>query len=72
MNRQQIGEFIRRHRAYRGLTQEELASHIGVKFITVSRWETGKTEPTITQMINILEVLGCAEQFFEEVRDNLK
>lgn len=27
------------------LTQEQLAEHLGVKYYTVNRWETGKHEP---------------------------
>ena len=29
------------------LTQEELATALGVNSVTVCRWETGKCEPTI-------------------------
>ena len=29
------------------MTQEEIAVELGVKPITVCRWETGKTEPSI-------------------------
>lgn len=29
------------------MTQEEIAAELGVTAITVCRWETGKTEPSI-------------------------
>ena len=29
------------------MTQEEIAAELGVTSITVCRWETGKTEPSI-------------------------
>lgn len=29
------------------MTQEEFATHLGVSFASINRWETGKHEPTI-------------------------
>ena len=29
------------------LTQDEMATELGVNAITISRWETGKTEPNM-------------------------
>lgn len=38
---------IKKLREMMFLTQEEFANEIGVKLITVSRWENGKFDPTI-------------------------
>lgn len=39
-------EDIRKLRESLGMTQEELAYEVGVSFSTVSRWETGRGEPS--------------------------
>src|SRR5580704_2306700 len=38
------GARLRRLRAARGLSQEQLAHLLGVSFATVNRWETGRTQ----------------------------
>lgn len=40
-------EKIRSARETLLMTQEEIASELGITPITVCRWETGKTEPSI-------------------------
>jgi transcriptional regulator with XRE-family HTH domain len=40
---QDIGARIRAQRRDRGLTQDELAHHIGVSRSAVAQWETGRT-----------------------------
>ena len=41
-----------------GLTQQELAKACGVSDGTVSRWEKGLKDPTITQAKKIGEICG--------------
>lgn len=36
-----IGQVITRYRRQKGVTQEELASYMGVSKASVSKWETG-------------------------------
>ena len=36
-----IGENIKRIRHERNLTQEEVASHLGISFQSISKWERG-------------------------------
>jgi transcriptional regulator with XRE-family HTH domain len=38
-----IGERLRNLRQSRGLSQEQLARLLGVSFVTVNRWESGRT-----------------------------
>lgn len=45
-----------RHRT--GLTQEKLASRLGVTFPTVNRWEQGRTRPSPLAVQKIKELLG--------------
>lgn len=80
-----LGANIREHRVKKGLTQEQLAYHLGVSSQTVSRWENGTTYPDIVMLpiladyfdISIDTLMGyakeCAaeerEQFFADIRD---
>lgn len=64
-----IGANIRRIRCERKLTQDEVASHIGVSFQTISKWERGDGYPDIEMLpvianyfsISIDELLGVSE-----------
>ena len=48
-----IGEKIRQLRRGRDMTQEELASALGVAYQTVSKWETGATSPDLGLIVPI-------------------
>lgn len=43
-----LGRVLTEHRRKRGVTQEELAEHMGVSKASVSKWETGAAYPDIT------------------------
>jgi transcriptional regulator with XRE-family HTH domain len=45
-------------RKKRGLTQATLAERMGVEQPTVQRWEVGKREPSLGQLIELASVLG--------------
>jgi len=58
-----------------GLTQRELAEACGVSEGTVSRWEKGIKDPTITQAKRIGEICGIHYDdiiFYPELRLNRK
>ena len=42
----EIADLIREIRSRLGLTQEKFAHHLGVTYLTVSRWENGRTSPS--------------------------
>ena len=42
-----------------GLTQEELARAVGVDRVTVANWESGKTEPKLSQARKIANLCGA-------------
>lgn len=64
-----IGNTIKRIRLERGLTQEEVAAHLGISFQSISKWERNEGYPDITMLpalaryfqISIDELLGVKE-----------
>lgn len=45
------------------LTQKELAKILGVSNVTVVNWESGKTEPSASQLRRISELSGIPLDF---------
>lgn len=64
-----IGSKIKELRRQRNLTQEEMASHLGLSFQTISKWERNEGYPDITLLpalasyfkISIDELMGISE-----------
>jgi DNA-binding XRE family transcriptional regulator len=50
---------LKQLRKLAGLTQEEAANELGVSHDTISRWESGSTQPTAPQIIDICRVYKC-------------
>ena len=73
------GNNIRRMRLEKGLTQEEVALHLGVSFQSVSKWERGDGYPDIEMLptiahyfgVSVDELLGVSEQAKKEKYDEL-
>jgi len=69
-----IAETLVRKRREKGITQEELAAHIGVTKASVSKWETGQSYPDITFLpllaayfnISIDELMNYTPQLTKE------
>ena len=74
MNELNIGRAIASKRKARGITQEELAKHMGVSKASVSKWETGHSYPDITFLpklaayfnISIDDLIGYEPQMTKE------
>lgn len=58
MNQEAIGKFISSCRKDNGLTQMQLAEKLNITNRAVSKWETGKSIPDISIMLELCEVLG--------------
>ena len=56
----ELGERLSKLRRDKGMTQEELASHLQVTRQTVSSYENGKSEPDIAILHKLSEALGTA------------
>lgn len=54
----QLGTRIRRLRDEQALTQEELASRANVRQGEISKWESGKQEPTVQSLLRLAVGLG--------------
>ena len=59
-----IGNNIKRLRLERGLTQEEMAAHLGISFQSVSKWERSEGYPDIT-------MLPALARYFQTTIDEL-
>lgn len=61
-----IGYKIKELRKQRGMTQEQLAEHIGISFQSVSKWENGIALPDIVHMPVLASLFGVTidELFF--------
>lgn len=62
----ELGERISKLRRDKGMTQEELASHLQVTRQTVSSYENGKSEPDIAMLHKLSEALEMEISFLIE------
>jgi len=63
-----VNNSLKLHRIKAGLTQLELAKMLGIKERRITFWETGRSEPHITQAIDIARILGVeAKEIFPEL-----
>ena len=58
MDQEKIGKFISSCRKETGLTQAALADKLGITDRAVSKWETGKSLPDASIMIELCNLLG--------------
>ena len=58
MNQIKIGKFIAAKRKEQNLTQEKLAEKLGITDRAVSKWETGKSLPDASIMLELCALLG--------------
>jgi transcriptional regulator with XRE-family HTH domain len=56
--REQVAETIKRYRERVGLSQEGLASRIGMSRLTVLRWEGARLDITYVQWCRVAETLA--------------
>ena len=66
-----IGEVIRKHRKRTGLTQEEMATRLGVTTPAVNMWENNNTQPDIALLAPIARLLGITTDTLLSFRESL-
>lgn len=60
MNQERIGNFIAELRREKDITQEELASELGVNVKSVSRWENGRNLPDHAILKDLCDLFGIS------------
>lgn len=68
--RRSLGEVLRAHRERCKMTQELVAEKIGVSRQAVSKWESGATEPSTSNLIKVARLYGIdPADLLREVKD---
>jgi len=55
-----LKDTIKELRNKKGLTQEQLASVLGIARVTVTCWESGQNRPRIDMIPALAKALGCS------------
>ena len=64
-----LGEVIKRYRTQRKMTQEFVAESLGVTRQAVSKWESGASDPSTTNLMALAKLFGVtAEEILKEVK----
>ena len=61
-----LGEVLKNHRTECKMTQEFVAESLGVSRQAVSKWESGKSAPSTTNLLALAELFGLASEKAKE------
>ncbi len=61
-----VGQQIRQRRWLIGMTQQQLAERVGIKFQQIQKYETGANRVSASRLWDISDVLGVPVSFFFE------
>jgi transcriptional regulator with XRE-family HTH domain len=64
-----VGKRIRHRRWMVGMTQQQLADQVGIKFQQIQKYETGMNRVSASRLWDIADALGVAISFFFEGLD---
>lgn len=66
--RKSLGEAIKAHRSRCSMTQELVAERLGVSRQAVSKWESGASDPSTSNLLALCKLFGVsAEELLREV-----
>ena len=66
-----LGEAIKEHRSRCKMTQEFVAESLGISRQAVSKWESGASDPSTSNLIALAKLYGIsAEELLREVGDS--
>lgn len=67
-NAKNLGEVLKQHRVACKMTQEFVAEIIGVSRQAVSKWESGKSDPSTTNLLALAKLFGVeAEELLKDL-----
>ncbi len=61
-----VGKRVRHRRWMVGMTQQQLAGHVGIKFQQIQKYETGMNRVSASRLWDIAETLSVPVSFFFE------
>ncbi len=64
-----VGKRVRHRRWLVGITQQQLAEKVGIKFQQIQKYETGANRISASRLWDIGAVLGCPVSYFFEGLD---
>jgi transcriptional regulator with XRE-family HTH domain len=64
-----VGQRIRQRRWMSGMTQQQLAEKVGIKFQQIQKYETGMNRVSASRLWDIADALGVPVSFFFEGLD---
>lgn len=68
-----LGEILKEHRVRCKMTQEFVAERLGVSRQAVSKWESGASDPSMSNLIALAKLYGVAvEDILSQVKDDCK
>ena len=68
-NAKTLGEVLKQHRLECKMTQEFIAETLGVSRQAVSKWESGASDPSTTNLMALAKLFGVtAEELLKEAR----
>lgn len=68
-NARTLGEVLKQHREGCKMTQEFVAEALGVSRQAVSKWESGKSDPSTTNLMALAKLYGVeAEELLRETK----
>ncbi|GHC11659.1 MULTISPECIES: helix-turn-helix domain-containing protein [Gemmobacter] len=67
-----VGKRIRHRRWMVGMTQQQLAERVGIKFQQIQKYETGMNRVSASRLWDIAETLGVNISFFFEGIDEAR
>jgi transcriptional regulator with XRE-family HTH domain len=71
-----VGKRIRHRRWMVGMTQQQLADKVGIKFQQIQKYETGMNRVSASRLWDVADALGVAIAFFfeglDEAREQVK